>query len=38
MWYIYTMEYYLAIKKTKIMPFTKKTKIMPDATRDSQIK
>ena len=21
MWYIYTMEYYLAIKKSKIMPF-----------------
>ena len=21
MWYIYTMEYYLAIKKYKIMPF-----------------
>ena len=22
MWYIYTMEYYLAIKKNKIMPFS----------------
>ena len=22
MWYIYTMEYYLAIKRNKIMPFT----------------
>ena len=21
MWYVYTMEYYLAIKKNKIMPF-----------------
>ena len=21
MWYIYTMEYYLAIKKNKVMPF-----------------
>ena len=21
-WYIYTMEYYLAIKKNKVMPFT----------------
>ena len=21
MWYIYTMEYYLAIKRNKIMPF-----------------
>ena len=22
MWYLYTMEYYLAIKKNKIVPFT----------------